>query len=134
VGRKQIDPPDVFDSRRYGFSQAVATSGGDTIHVSGQVGWDRDENLVGADLASQTHQAFDNLATVLAAAGATMADVVALRIYIVEAAGDDHGPVGDALRARFPAEAPPASSWIVVAGLAGDGLLIEVEATAFLGG
>lgn len=128
--RRQIDPPEVFDSRRYGFSQAVLTRGGSIVHVSGQVGWDRNERLAGSGLAAQTDRALDNLETVLAAAGGSLADVVSLRIYVVESAAGDLSPIGETLRTRFPVEAPPASTWLVVSGLAGDGLLVEIEAIA----
>jgi enamine deaminase RidA (YjgF/YER057c/UK114 family) len=43
-----------------------------------------------------------------------------------------HHPSGvsDALRAAFPAREGPAATWIRVGGLEGDGLLVEIEATA----
>ncbi len=130
--RRRIDPPGVFASRRYGFSQAVAVTGGTTVYVSGQVGWDANEQLVGADLTSQTAAALDNLARVLNAAGGSLADVAALRIYVVEDAAGDLGPIGEALRTYFDPERLPAATWLVVAGLAGGGLLVEIEATAVL--
>ena len=127
--RRAINPPDVFDSRQYGFSQAVVAEGTTTIHVSGQVGWDRDEALVGADLASQLDGAIANLAAVLAAAGAGLSDVATLRIYIAAAAADDLSPVAAALRRAFPNDSP-AATWLVVHDLADPGLLVEIEATA----
>jgi enamine deaminase RidA (YjgF/YER057c/UK114 family) len=90
--RRQINPPTVFDSQRYGFSQAVATTGGSLVHVSGQVGWDTDEQLAGRDLTTQMAKAPDNLEDVLAAAGGVLADVVALRIYTVQSAASDLAP------------------------------------------
>lgn len=128
--RSHINPPELFDSLQYGFSQAVVTDGRRRIDVSGQVGWDRDEHLVGADLATQLDKATDNLRVVLEAVGASLADVTALRIYVVEAAAADLSPVTAMLQRHFPREAPPATTWLVVSGLAGDGLLVELEATA----
>lgn len=130
--RRRVDPEDVFDSRRYGFSQAVAVTGGTTVYVSGQVGWNSNELPDGSDLATQTQTAFDNLERVMAAAGGTLADVDALRIYIVSEAAADLSPVSDQLLERFPHDGLPASTWLVVSGLAGEGLLIEIEATATL--
>jgi len=131
--RRSINPSDVFDSTRYGFSQAVATEGGTLVHVSGQVGWDAKEQLVSADLAGQTERALDNLDKVLRAAGGGLLDVVSLRIYVVESAGGDVAPIGRALTARFNTERQPAATWLVVSGLAADGLLIEIEAVAVIG-
>ncbi len=129
MGRRTVNPPTVFDTLGYGFSQAVTTTGEKTIHVSGQVGWDRNEALAGDDLETQIEAAFVNLAHVLSAAGAELVDVAALRIYVVESAADDLSPVRRALGRTFPAE-PPAATWLVVRGLASPGLLVEVEATA----
>lgn len=129
--RRAVNPPDVFDSRQYGFSQAVVAEGTTTIYVSGQVGWNRSESLVGADLASQLGGAIDNLGAVLGAAGAGLSDVASLRIYIAAAAAGDLSPVGVALRRAFPSD-PPAATWLVVHGLADPGLLVEIEATAVI--
>ncbi len=129
--RVELAPEGLWDSRPYGFAQAVVVPAGTaTVHVSGQVGWSPDAGAAGDDLAAQVPVAFDNLARVLAAAGGTLDDVVALRIYVVEAAGDDLAPVGEALRSRFTR--PPAATWIRVAGLADAAMLVEVEATAAL--
>jgi 2-iminobutanoate/2-iminopropanoate deaminase len=130
--RREINPSTVFDSRRYGFSQAVAVEGGDHLFISGQVGVDTDERVVGHDLAAQTEAALDNLAHVLEAAGGTLADVVSLRIYVVASAAGDLTPVGSALRSRFGRERPPASTWLVISALAEPELLIEIEARAVL--
>lgn len=129
--RWTVDPPTVFDSRRYGFSQAVAVRGGARLHVSGQVGVDVEEQVVGEDLGSQTLKALDNLRLVLEAAGGGLADVVTLRIYVVSSAADDLSPVGRALRETF-SDDPPASTWLVITALAEPELLIEIEAEAVL--
>jgi len=128
--RSHINPPEIFDSLQYGFSQAVVTDGQRRIDVSGQVGWDRDEHLVGTDLATQVDKAAENLRVVMEAAGASLADVTTLRIYVVEAAAGDLSPITAMLQRHFPRETPPATTWLVVSALADDGLLVELEATA----
>jgi 2-iminobutanoate/2-iminopropanoate deaminase len=127
--RSSVNPPAVFDSLQYGFSQAVATEGGRTVRISGQVGWDRNQQVAGEDLESQLDAALDNLAAVLHASGASLGDVAAMRIYVVEAAAADLTPVGRVLRRTFPAD-PPAATWLVVRGLADPAFLVEIEATA----
>jgi 2-iminobutanoate/2-iminopropanoate deaminase len=130
--RREINPSTVFDSRQYGFSQAVAVEGGHHLFISGQVGVDTDERVVGHDLATQTEAALDNLAHVLEAAGGTLADVVSLRIYVVASAAGDLTPVGSALGSRFGRDRPPASTWLAISALAEPELLIEIEAQAVL--
>jgi 2-iminobutanoate/2-iminopropanoate deaminase len=114
IRKQQINPPSVFRSLDHGFPQAVATTGKRLLYVSGQTAWDVHRNLVGgSDLAAQARQAFSNLRKVVEAGGATLSDVVSLRIYEC-----------------FPGDAAPATTWPGVAALADPGFLIEVEATA----
>ena len=73
----RLNPPSLYESTGFGFSHATVQDGGRTIHLAGQVAWDKDCNVVGpGDLAAQTRQALANLKAVLEAAGATPADVV----------------------------------------------------------
>jgi enamine deaminase RidA (YjgF/YER057c/UK114 family) len=130
TGHRFVNPPDVWDSTPHGFSQAVVAAPGETIYVSGQVDWDAQRTIGSDDLGGQAKGALASLGRVLAAAGASMADVTALRIYIVADADDDLDGVGDALRATFPPGAGPAATWILVRGLANPELRIEIEATA----
>ena len=129
-GRRFVNPSDAWNSTRFGFSQAVTTAPGEMIFVSGQVDWDVDETIGHRDLASQTRGAFANLARVLEAAGASVHDVTALRIYIVADPSDDTSAVSEALRTTFGPGPGPAATWIMVRGLANPDFLIEVEATA----
>jgi len=99
------------------------------VFVSGQVAWDADERLVATALAEQATVAIENLRLALADAGADLSRVAALRIYIVGHPEDTSG-VSAALRSAFPAGEGPAATWVHVGGLEGDGLLIEIEATA----
>jgi enamine deaminase RidA (YjgF/YER057c/UK114 family) len=129
--KESINPPSVFRSLEQGFSQAVVTSGRRTLYVSGQTAWDPHKQLIGGtDLAAQARQAFANLQAVVEAAGATLADVVSLRIYIVGYESDKAAAVGSAFRQFFSGQSTPASTWVGVAALADPGFLVEVEATA----
>jgi enamine deaminase RidA (YjgF/YER057c/UK114 family) len=133
VTKRAINPPAVFQGLEHGFSQAVMASGTRTLYVSGQTAWDSRKQLVGgADLEAQARQAFTNLRAVVEAAGGTLADVVAVRIYVVDYRPEKAASVGGAFREFFSADVKPASTWIGVASLADPGFLIEVEATAVL--
>jgi 2-iminobutanoate/2-iminopropanoate deaminase len=128
---RRVDPPDVFDTRRYGFSQAVVVEAGRRIVLSGQVAVDVHDRTVGRTLREQLDQSVENIRRVLSAAGAGLGDVVMLRIYVVEAAADELSAVTEMLLETFP-DRPPATSWITVAGLARPDWLVELEAEAAL--
>jgi 2-iminobutanoate/2-iminopropanoate deaminase len=131
VRKTAINPPSVFRSLEHGFSQAVLASGTRTLYVSGQTAWNSEKRLVGGDdLEQQARQAFANLRSVVESAGGTLADVVSVRIYIVDYRPEKAKPVGRAFRDFFTGDLKPASTWIGVAALADPGFLIEVEATA----
>jgi enamine deaminase RidA (YjgF/YER057c/UK114 family) len=131
-GKQTINPPSLFDSKPYGFSQAViAPSNGKTVYISGQVAMDVDEKLIGAtDLAQQTRQSLKNLDLAVQAAGGSIQHVVMLRLYVVKPKPGDTTIVGEILREYFGTQNPPASTWIGVTSLAREEFLIEIEATA----
>jgi 2-iminobutanoate/2-iminopropanoate deaminase len=131
--KRYINPPTLFPSLQHGFSQAVISRGGTTIYVSGQTAWDAQKRLVGGrDLGAQTKQALRNLRTAVEAAGGVLADVVALRLYVVNYKPHDAAAVSQALREFFPGEQVPATTWVGVAALAMEEFLIEIEAVAVL--
>ncbi|MBM2622491.1 RidA family protein [Actinoplanes sp. LDG1-06] len=113
-----------------GYSHAVSFTG-PTVVVSGQVPLDADGRLVGGDdTLEQTRQVFRNIETALAAAGASMSDVVKLTIFLTNVADL---PAFRAARDEFiDLERPPASSLVQVAALVHPGFRVEVEALAVL--
>jgi enamine deaminase RidA (YjgF/YER057c/UK114 family) len=133
MARDVINPDDMYNAVEYGFSHAVVHGGGKVIECSGQVAWDDDRQLVGAgDLAAQTAQAFRNLGKVLAHVGATPADVVRMRIYVVGHTPDKLQIIGPAIAAFCGDALPPANTLIGVQALALPEFLIEIEASAVL--
>jgi enamine deaminase RidA (YjgF/YER057c/UK114 family) len=131
--KEYVNPDSLFPSLEYGFSQIVATNGGKTVYISGQTAWDSQRQIIGGtDLAQQARQALRNVQAAVEAVGGTLADVVALRIYIVNYRPAQADAVGGALREFFAEEKRPASTWIGVSTLAASDFLIEIEATAVL--
>jgi 2-iminobutanoate/2-iminopropanoate deaminase len=131
--KEYINPPELFPSLPYGFSQIVASQGGRTVYLSGQVAWDEKQRIVGAgDLRAQTWQTFKNLETAMHAAGGNLSDIVSLRIYIVEEQMEESRHISEALRSFFAAEETPATTWIGVRSLANKDFLIEIEAVAVI--
>jgi len=114
-----------------GFSQAVRV--GDLLFVSGQVAWDAERRVVGiGDASRQAEQAFANLVAVLKANGSSVDRVVKLTLF---ATSRDHlAPLREMRKRVFGATAHfPASTFVVVSGLAAPDLLVEVEAVAHVG-
>ena len=132
MAHTRINPPALFDSTRYGFSQVVVATGRRTVYCSGQVAWDADEDIGRADMGAQARRALANVERAVAAAGGGLADVVSLRLYIVRQGEGDTRAIREALLAAFPADAQPATTWIAVAGLANPDFAIEIEAIAVL--
>ena len=127
--KRYINPPTLFPSLQHGFSQAVRSRGGTTIYISGQTAWDAQKQLVGgrnlgAPASTGSGWLAKNQAAV-EAAGGVLADVVALRLYLVNYKPEDAAAVGQALREFFPGEQVPASTWVGVAALAMEDFLIE---------
>jgi len=116
---------DAADQR---YSHAVAFTGRMVI-VSGQVPLDAQGRLVGQDdPAAQITQVFENLRTALAAAGASMSQVVKLTVFLTDLAD-----LADFRRVRdefITEQAPPASSLVQVSGLVNPAFRVEVEALA----
>jgi 2-iminobutanoate/2-iminopropanoate deaminase len=130
--KEYINPSNLFPSLPNGFSQIVVASGKKMVFISGQTAWDEQKNIVGGDsVLEQALQAFRNLEKAMEAAGGTLKDVVALRIYVVDYQAECGTAVGTALR-EFVSGNPPASTWIGVSALADPEFLIEIEATAVL--
>lgn len=131
MSKETINPPQLFPSLQYGFSQIVTSRGGRTVYLSGQVAWDEQQQIVGSgDLRGQIWQTFRNIKTAMSAAGGSMSDIVSMRIYIVEEQMVHSRHVSEALLAHFPQDQAPATTWIGVRSLASDDFLIEIEATA----
>ena len=129
-----INPTGLPDWKEF-FTQVVTveTNGIKTIFVSGQVGVDAQQKLVGdASLSTQTKQAFANLATALMSAGAGLSDVIKITVFVVNYKYEDAAVIGEMIRQNFAAAQPPACTLVGVQSLARNEFLIEIEATAVL--
>lgn len=106
----------------------VDVDGGALLLLSGQVAVDDAGNVVApGDIVGQTEKVFEIIGGLLAAHGATLADVVHIRTFLT---GLDDLPGYRVVRRRLFADAPPASTTVAVSGLVLPGTLVEVEVTA----
>lgn len=129
--REAVNPPGLYEAVPFGFSHAVMQTGGRTLHLAGQTAWNEARELVGGDdLVAQTRQVLANLRRVLAACGATPADIVRLRTYVVNHSPDKLGPLCAEIVAFYEGAAPAPNTLVGVQALALPDFLIEIEATA----
>jgi enamine deaminase RidA (YjgF/YER057c/UK114 family) len=123
--KKLINPPGtegVYQSMK--FSQAIRK--GHMIWISGQVGMD--EKLQMAEgIEAQSRQAFQNLAKVLDAAGASFEEVVELVTYHISM--KDMGTFAK-VKSEFFTKEYPAWTAVGVNELVIPGLLVDIRATA----
>ena len=97
-----------------------------TMYIAGQIGIDADGN-VPADFAAQADLAWRNLMAILEFNGMRMKDVVKVTHFLTDAADI---PTYNEVRAKYLGEERPASTLLIVAGLARPDLLVEVEMVA----
>ena len=122
-----INPPDLPQPAGP-YSQAALVEGpGEWLHVSGQVGIDA-QGQAPADFTAQAELAWGNVVRALRGAGMEMAHVVKTTTYLVDRSDI---PSMRPIRMRHLADARPASTLVLVAGLLDPAWKIEVEAVAF---
>jgi 2-iminobutanoate/2-iminopropanoate deaminase len=104
-----------------------AARAGDFVFISGQVPRDPKTNaLAGEDIESQVRQTLANVKGALAAAGATLDDVVSVIAYLTDV--DDWGKFNEIYKETF--RAPYPSRTAVGANLRG--ILVEISAIAYV--
>jgi enamine deaminase RidA (YjgF/YER057c/UK114 family) len=109
----------------YGYSRAVKV--GNQVHVAGTCA--QPPNVDGVGAYSQAVDALNTISAALTDAGASVADVVRTRVYVIDINDTDgvlraHGEVFGEIR--------PACTLVQVAGLIDPKLLVEIEAYAVI--
>lgn len=133
MSKEYINPTTLFASKKFGFSQIVATQGGRTIYLSGQAAFDVKENVIGTNHKEQMQQCLKNIKAGMEAVGGSLKDVVSLRIYVVDYNRDSESDlVLEGLKEFFDRDRLPTATLVGVYTLAVKDLLIEIEATAVL--
>ena len=127
--RKTIDASDVYPN---GPASAHAVRFGTTVYTSEIVPKDAGGRVAAmGDLRAQTEQAFCNLKSVLAAAGARMEDVAKINMYVDPGAFTRRGEAREVL-SRFLRPETVAGTVVPIA-LPTAGALVAVEAIAHIG-
>jgi len=133
MSKRHIQPAELFESQRFGYTQVVTSPPGTQLFVAGQTAIGKDFQVEGGDdLGEQARHALANLGHALRAGGATPADVTSLRIYVLDYQPEFASVVGPPLLDFFGDAPPSAQTLIGVQALALPGLRIEIEATAVI--
>jgi len=132
MARHILNPTTVAPPCNPTYSIAAIAEGERLLFIAGQVAVDRSGATVGGDIETQTHQVFENLRLILAAAGATLDDVVSTDVFLVDVARDLEGYLR-VRRQYFPADPPP-STLIETPALVHPDYLVEIKAVAELNG
>lgn len=104
-----------------------------TLHIGGQIGWDKDKTVVPGGFIPQLRQTLENIAAIVRAAGGDVDDIGRLTWFVKDkkeylASQKEIGQVyREVLGRHFPAMA-----LLVVKDLLEEEALLEIEATAFI--
>jgi 2-iminobutanoate/2-iminopropanoate deaminase len=111
------------------YSQATVANG--FVYAAGQAGVDpATGKLVAGGVAAQTRQTFENIGSILEAAGCSLADVVSNTVYLADLG--DFSAMNQVYAGLFP-DNPPARTTVGVASLP-MGAAVEITAVAALRG
>lgn len=119
-----------------GWNNGVLTpADGRLLFVAGQAGWEHDAPGTPPGFADQFARALDKIILVVRAAGGAPHDVARMTVYVTDLAAwrASLKPLGELWRERFGRHYP-AMALMEVKGLVDRGALVEIEATAVLGG
>jgi len=98
------------------------------IFVSGQAGIDPATGTLAPDVEAQTEQVLENIQAILRAAGSDLQHVLRCGVFLLDIA---EFKTMNAVYARMFGEHRPARTTVQVAGLPGEGLLVEIDAIAY---
>ena len=112
----------------------LAPPGGRLLFIAGQAGWESDTAGDPPGFVEQFGRALDKVVAVVREAGGGPEDIGRMIIYVTDLAAyqTNRKALGEAWRARLGRHYP-AVALLEVKGLADEGAVVEIEATAVLG-
>ncbi len=126
-----FETEEVWKARNRGFQMGAVQPDGVVIHLTGQVAWSANEEIVGkGDIEVQTRQIFENIEKLLAYVGGELSDIVSITTYFTDRA---QLPVIQKVRTEFlRARQEPVSTSVMVAGLGHEDFLVELTPIAVI--
>ncbi len=129
MSKKLVNPKTLYDATSFGMSQAVIDSESSLVFISGQVDWDKQQQVSSNTVTGQLERALENLKIVLRESGASVDTLLQVRIYIRGEIEDHLESIAPILSA-FLGNSGPAVTAVGVASLASKATLVEVEVIA----
>lgn len=129
---KLINPEGLV--KPVGYAHAVASSGGATVYLAGQVSFDEKGNVMHVgDIVKQFDRAMHNLQTALQGAGGEMSDMVKLNYFVKDKNSYKQNlkEIGAVYRSYFGKHFP-AQTLVEVSSLFEDDVLLEIEGIAVI--
>lgn len=122
--------PESFGSPS-GYSNGVLTDAGRLLFIAGQIGWNEQQQIVGADVVDQFDRALANVISVVTEAGGQPEQIARLVIYVTDKKEYKirMKEIGERYRLRMGKHFP-AMVLVEVAGLLEDSAKIEIEGIA----
>ena len=128
---KGFETNTVWKARNRGFQMGIIQHEGIVIHLTGQVAWDHNENIVGkGDIETQTRQCFKNIAALLEEVGGNLQDIISITTYFTDRT---QLPKIQKIRTElFQESDAPVSTSVMVAGLGHEDFLVEFTPVAVI--
>ncbi len=129
---KQINPETLGTPR--GYSNGILTdAGGKLLFVAGQIGWNKEQEIVSEDFVTQFDRALRNVVEVVNEAGGDPQQIARLVLYVTNKREyiDRREEVGKCYRAHLGKHFP-AMALVEVKSLLDDQAKVEIEAIAVL--
>ncbi len=120
------NPPAIWDMTANGFSQISVAEAGRLAFLSGQVAAPAEGEPMLSDVASQARLAAANLSAALDELQASAADIVMIRIYVVDATTDRFQQALSGIRSVLGGEMPSVTT-IGVQALYAPDMQLEIE-------
>jgi enamine deaminase RidA (YjgF/YER057c/UK114 family) len=130
---RQFNTRETYPEQNLDNDLCQAVVAGDTVYLRGQIGQDLEtsENVGIGDVEAQAEQAMANIETLLKEAGGSLEHIVKVVVYLTDPRFREpvYRVMGRRLKGVYPV-----STGIVVSALARPEWLVEIDATAVLGG
>jgi enamine deaminase RidA (YjgF/YER057c/UK114 family) len=110
------------------------TGRGTAVHVAGQIGWD-DQGEMATGMVDQFARAIDNVIAVVRTGGGSVEDIATMTVFVtdIDAYRGAVKELGAAWRGRMGRHFP-AMTLVAVSALVESRALVEIQATAYVGG